>query len=197
MRVYVGDVAHIQVRHINAYLNKPKVRAEIGVDPAAPANFTVTAPSVKARFDANLDHLFPTQYYIGGLLERGVRVLIYVGANDWICNWVSICPSRQANGVDDSPQVGNERMTLNLEWTGQEQFINQPLREWSVNDRAAGLTRAAQGFTFATVYGGGHLVSNLICSTLAVVDGGLRHLMTSLKRLWRCSGSGFRMKTSK
>lgn len=27
--------------------------------------------------------------YVAGLLERNVRVLIYVGANDWICNWIS------------------------------------------------------------------------------------------------------------
>ena len=32
--------------------------------------------------------MFPTQHYIAALLERGVRVLIYAGANDWVCNWV-------------------------------------------------------------------------------------------------------------
>ena len=36
-----------------------------------------------------MDRAFPAQLYIAALLERGVRVLIYVGANDWICNWVS------------------------------------------------------------------------------------------------------------
>ena len=54
--------------------------------------------SVAPRFAANLDRIFPTEYYIAALLERGVRVLVYVGANDWVCNWVcyhcpvSMCP---------------------------------------------------------------------------------------------------------
>ena len=40
------------------------------------------------RFNMAGDMFFPTELYIGALLERGVRVLIYVGENDWICNWV-------------------------------------------------------------------------------------------------------------
>lgn len=43
---------------------------------------------VNGRFGTTLDQFFPTEYYIAALLERGVRVLIYVGENDWICNWV-------------------------------------------------------------------------------------------------------------
>lgn len=43
---------------------------------------------VALAFDASLDEVFPTQHYITSLLEHGVRVLLYIGANDWICNWV-------------------------------------------------------------------------------------------------------------
>ena len=49
-------------------------------------------------------------------------------------------------------------MTLALEWTGQEQFIKQPLREWHVGDHVAGKTRSHNGFTFATIDGAGHMV---------------------------------------
>lgn len=80
-------------RHINKYLSRPDVREVLGVDTSkVPTNFTVQSRAVKRPFDANLDHLFPTQYYIAALLERGVRVLVYVGANDWICNWVCNSP---------------------------------------------------------------------------------------------------------
>lgn len=37
---------------------------------------------------ASVDAAFPSQFYIAALLERGVKALLYVGANDWICNWV-------------------------------------------------------------------------------------------------------------
>lgn len=50
-------------------------------------------------------------------------------------------------------------MTLALEWSGQEQFIAEPLREWMTGEgRAAGLTRNAGPFTFATIYDAGHMV---------------------------------------
>ena len=75
--------------YINSYLSKPDVRELLGVDPAAPANFSAHNGSIAIPFRNNLDHYFPTQYYIGALLERGVRALILVGSNDWICNWVS------------------------------------------------------------------------------------------------------------
>lgn len=78
---------------------------------------------------------------MAALLERGVKALIYVGKNDWICNF-----------------IGNEAWTLQLEWTKQEEFANQPLREWTVNKTRAGVTRSVGGLTFATVEGAGHMV---------------------------------------
>jgi carboxypeptidase C (cathepsin A) len=73
-----------------------------------------------------------------------VRVLVYVGTYDWACNW-----------------VGNERWTLALEWSGQAKFATEPLRPWAVGgdfkDGRAGLARSAQGLTFATIDGAGHL----------------------------------------
>lgn len=85
--------------------------------------------------------LHPTAEYVAALLERGVRVLIYVGTYDWICNW-----------------VGNERWTLALDWSGKEEFAKQPLKDWEIGGKRVGRTRSAKGFTFATVDGAGHMV---------------------------------------
>ncbi|KAJ6538058.1 hypothetical protein B0H19DRAFT_1270428 [Mycena capillaripes] len=54
-----------------------------------------------AAFYAQMDSFHLTQDYVGGLLERGIRVLIYVGTYNYSCNW-----------------VGNERWTLALKWSG-------------------------------------------------------------------------------
>ena len=50
-------------------------------------------------------------------------------------------------------------MSLALEWTSQEAFVSQPLRDWKVNGKAVGITRSVKGFTFATIDGAGHMVS--------------------------------------
>lgn len=61
----------------------------IGADLAV-KNFSTTSMIVNKAFMDNLDLVFPTQYYLAALLERGVRVLLYVGANDFACNWVCL-----------------------------------------------------------------------------------------------------------
>lgn len=49
-------------------------------------------------------------------------------------------------------------MTLQLEWTGQDAFTAEPLRDWKVGDHVAGKVRSAGALTFATIDGAGHMV---------------------------------------
>ncbi|THH26698.1 hypothetical protein EUX98_g7491 [Antrodiella citrinella] len=128
-------------KQIATFLDRPDIRQQLGVDPSLTANFSSCSGEVGNRFVASVDAAFPSQFYIAALLERGVKALLYVGANDWICNW-----------------VGNEKMSLALEWSGQEAFAAQPLRDWKVNGTTAGVTRSSGAFTFATIYGAGHMV---------------------------------------
>ncbi|KAK7690230.1 hypothetical protein QCA50_006883 [Cerrena zonata] len=127
-------------KDITNFLNRNDIREILGVDPTI-GNFSSCNNEKNAQFNANLDSVYPTPYYVTGLLERGVKVLVYVGANDFRCNWIS-----------------NEMMTLNLDWTGKEAFNSQPLKEWNFNGSAAGLTRSAGLLTFATIYDAGHMV---------------------------------------
>ncbi|KAJ3850914.1 serine carboxypeptidase [Lentinula lateritia] len=130
---------------ISNFLSQPPIRAQLGVDthPEVPVNFSSCDANVGAAFDGTQDILHSSQDYVAALLERGVRVLIYVGSYDWICNW-----------------VGNERWSRELEWSGQEEFASQELREWTLAGKKAGITRSARGglFTYATVQGAGHMV---------------------------------------
>ena len=117
----------------------------LGVDSSLTANFTSCSNSVGIAFENSQDMLHPTAEYVAALLERGVRVLIYVGTYDWICNW-----------------VGNERWTLALDWSGKEEFAKQPLKDWEIGGKRVGRTRSAKGFTFATVDGAGHMVRSSV-----------------------------------
>nr|GAT52551.1 predicted protein [Mycena chlorophos] len=125
---------------IVTYLNKPEVQALLGVDPAK-RQFEACSPLVSTAFGVlQHDLMHGSTEYIVGLLERGVRALIYAGSYDFICN-----------------NLGNEVMTLELEWSGQAEFVKQPLRDWLVDGKRAGHTRSASALTFATIDAAGHL----------------------------------------
>lgn len=167
---------------IRDYLDNPSVRATIGVDSHLTKNFTSCSADVGRAFGATQDVLHPTADYVASLLERGVRVLIYVvsdftyyyqlssavirlqfsvhlsqGTYDWICN-----------------HVGNERWTVALDWSGKNEFSNTDLRDWMVGGKSAGKTRSAKGFTFATITGAGHMVSSYIA--LYILINSSRHV---------------------
>ncbi|CAE6415970.1 unnamed protein product [Rhizoctonia solani] len=126
--------------HINNFLDRPETRKALGVHPSI-GNYTGCSSDVGMRFSASLDHFHSNQWYVAGLLERGVKVLVYVGTYDWICNW-----------------VGNQKWVMALDWTGSAEFAAQKDRNWIVDGRVAGFTRSANGLTFATVDAAGHMV---------------------------------------
>ena len=95
------------------------------------------------------DPFHQTQHYVAELLERGVRVLIYVGEFDYVCNW-----------------IGNERWTLEMPWSGQDGYVAEPLRDWEVDGKVAGRVRTYKNFSFATIKGAGHMVRTFLYSFL-------------------------------
>jgi len=129
------------IRTISRFLDRSDIRATLGVDQQVPEKFSACSDTVGLAFHAAGDGFHSSTDYVSALLERQVRVLIYAGTYDWICNW-----------------IGNEAWTLALEWHGQKDFAALPLREWHVDGHVAGMTRSALGFTFATVDAAGHMV---------------------------------------
>lgn len=122
------------------YLNLNGTRALLGVDDKV-ERIELSSHAVNTRFMSGLDMQAPGPYYVAGLLERGVDVLIYAGTYDWIAHW-----------------IGNLRWVEALEWRGKEACNAQSAREWFVHGEAAGITKAWNGLAFTTVEGAGHLV---------------------------------------
>ncbi|KZT39125.1 serine carboxypeptidase [Sistotremastrum suecicum HHB10207 ss-3] len=133
---------------IEHYLNRRETRELIGV-PLAFENqtFSTINFTVNAAFGATQDeNRVQTKFYLENLLDRGVRILIYVGSYDAICNW-----------------VGNHRMVDALEWKDSHAFVQQELRPWHISKNhdktpPAGLVKTAGGLTFLTIEGAGHMV---------------------------------------
>lgn len=136
-----SDLCYFENTAIKNYLNLPETRELLGIE--SPKNFTPCSDTVGDNFSRHMDKWgFPTQYYVSSLLDRGVRVLIYLGTYDWQCN-----------------ASANKLWVEKLEWYGQDSYLAQPWREWIVDGGIAGETKKSGLLTVATVSGAGHMMS--------------------------------------
>mgnify|MGYP002718915478 CR=1 FL=1 len=105
---------------ISNYLDLPDVRSLLGVDKSR-GNFSSCDGSVGNNFAMSQDSTGQTWLYVTGLLERGIRVLSYVGTFDFICN-----------------HIGNEMWLEALEWSGKQGYNDAQLVDWTVKGKVAG-----------------------------------------------------------
>lgn len=71
------------------FLSSNATQDLLGVDPAKRGPFQYESRAVFDAFQTTYDwYAWPAPFYLAALLERGVRALVYVGAADYICNWV-------------------------------------------------------------------------------------------------------------
>jgi len=78
---------------------------------------------------------------VENLLKNNLKVLVYSGEKDWVCNW-----------------RGGEAWTNVLEWSGKDEFNNQAYKKWSVDGVPAGEFKTVDNLTFLKIYEAGHMV---------------------------------------
>lgn len=78
---------------------------------------------------------------IQAVLETGLKVLVYSGDKDFVCNW-----------------RGGEAWTNAVTWSGQQEFNNAQYKDWLVNGQPAGQLKEYKNFQFLRVYNAGHMV---------------------------------------
>ncbi|KAF5372005.1 hypothetical protein D9615_008105 [Tricholomella constricta] len=143
-----GELCYAETDFIKRYLDLPQTRALLGVE--YPSNFSSCSSVVGQNFAAHMDKwAVPTQYYVSGLLDRGVRILIYAGTYDWQCNWVA-----------------NKLWVDKLEWSESVEYQTQSWREWMVAGKNVGQVKTTSLLTFATIRGAGHMMSILLPSSV-------------------------------
>jgi cathepsin A (carboxypeptidase C) len=76
-------------------------------------------------------------------LAAGIKVLMYAGDQDYICNW-----------------LGNQAWTLALDWPHHDDFNTAPMANWTTPEAntTIGQMRTSNGFSFLRVYDAGHMV---------------------------------------
>lgn len=119
------------------YLNDADTKRKFGVP--AERRWQECDMTVNAQFEADFMRDYSAE--VAFLLEKGLRVLIYAGDQDLICN-----------------DLGQEIWTKALVWSGQAEFNSAEVKAWSVDGKVAGSVRAAGAFTHVTVADAGHMV---------------------------------------
>lgn len=133
-----GYLCYPIMSSITKYLRTDRVREAFGVDEEAP-QFVGCSDKVGQEFSNAHDGYIDTRPYVADLLHSGIRVLIYVGTFDWICNF-----------------VGNERVFGSLEWKGKPDFRFQ--QENNKKTWSGGLWWESGLLRYARVHGAGHMV---------------------------------------
>ena len=87
------------------------------------------------------DWITNMQSNVINLINNKVKVLVYSGDKDFICNW-----------------KGGEAWTNSLNWDKSAEFNKKEYSKWNVNEKAAGEYRNVDNFTFLRVYDAGHMV---------------------------------------
>jgi carboxypeptidase C (cathepsin A) len=121
---------------LDRYINQESVRKELGV-----GDRKWEACSMSVHADMMGDWLRNYDTVIPGMLQDGIRVMIYAGVEDFICNW-----------------VGNQRWVDALPWSGSGKWAGAPERKWAVNGTEAGTVKNVGPLTFVKVAGAGHMV---------------------------------------
>jgi len=123
--------------NVTNYLNQQSVQQALGIQ--GQINWQTCNDQVNSDF--GIDVIKSFRYEIPSLLANNIRVVIYNGDLDLICNW-----------------IGGKMWVESMNWPGRSVFSQVPLTTWNVNGVAAGETKSAKGLTFVRVYQAGHMV---------------------------------------
>ncbi|KAI3989601.1 hypothetical protein MKX01_036210 [Papaver californicum] len=75
------------------------------------------------------------------LLEDGIKLLVYAGEYDLICNW-----------------LGNSRWVEPMEWSGHQEYVASANVPIVVDGAEAGLLKSYGPLSFLKVHNAGHMV---------------------------------------
>ncbi|GLD92815.1 hypothetical protein PINS_up001394 [Pythium insidiosum] len=139
-------VCGFDLPNVIKYLAQAPVREMLHVETPS---WVEVSLDVMESFVSSGDWSLGYQSYVADMLNDGVRVLIYAGDADLVCNW-----------------SGNRAWTLALEWQGKDgfnaatdrPFVTRDLLVKDAEEVDAGVVRSFENLTFLRLYNAGHMV---------------------------------------
>ncbi|GLT70165.1 hypothetical protein SLA2020_422620 [Shorea laevis] len=118
------------------FLGQKSVKDALGV---GNIDFVSCSPTVHQAM--LVDWMRNLEAGIPALLEDGIKLLVYAGEYDLICNW-----------------LGNSRWVHAMEWSGQKDFVASPEVSFVVDGSEAGILKTHGPLGFLKVHNAGHMV---------------------------------------
>ncbi|XP_047180597.1 serine carboxypeptidase-like [Vigna umbellata] len=123
--------------NVETLLNMQKVKSALGVRGDLKYNLC----SIKVHNAMAEDTMRNLEVGIPALLEDGIKLLVYAGEKDLVCNW-----------------LGNSRWVHAMKWSGQNAFGKSPVVKFMVDGAVAASLRSHGPLSFLKVHEAGHLV---------------------------------------
>jgi cathepsin A (carboxypeptidase C) len=121
--------------NVGTYLSRADVQTILGV---SGRKWSDCNRAVALEFELAGDWMRNFETMLPDQLEAGIRVLIYAGDQDYICNW-----------------LGNQAWAQALPWSHQADFNSTKPVDWAVGSTAAGTLQSSNGFSFLRVFDAG------------------------------------------
>ncbi|CAG8647835.1 3392_t:CDS:2 [Acaulospora morrowiae] len=136
-----GNLCYPILEAIEKYSNREEVKKALGVNPRI--EYKSCNMDINFKFMMAGDWMRPYHRLIPPLMENNIRVLIYAGDADYICNW-----------------IGNEAWVKELQWPGKNGFNAVDVKPWLTygDSLHAGDIRTYKELTFLRVFEAGHMV---------------------------------------
>ncbi|KAL0591790.1 hypothetical protein ABG067_000933 [Albugo candida] len=138
-------IGYFDFSSLAAFLNKPETRQAINVNYKQIPQWRYTNPQIANDFAASLQFFQSSMEFITELLNRtSVRVLLYAGDTDLVCNWNVV-----------------QAVAIKLQWYGQRGFQQAklyPLLLSKSNTVEVGRVQSFDRLTLIRVFNAGHMV---------------------------------------
>jgi len=122
--------------NLKQFLNLKQVKEELGIGDRTWSLWSRTVKSIMKK-----DNMRDLSSSVTNILDHNIRVLVYSGDQDFICNW-----------------RGNEAWVNQLEWTNKTEFNNQEYTKWIVEGKVAGEEKTFGLLSFLRIYDAAHFV---------------------------------------
>ncbi|RMD39862.1 hypothetical protein DV735_g5254, partial [Chaetothyriales sp. CBS 134920] len=130
--------------NVQPYLRQKDVTDALHINHDMRTGWVECNGKVSSNFRAS--HSTPSRTLLPGLLESGLRILLFSGAKDYICN-----------------HLGTEDLISNLQWSDGTGFelspgVIAPRHEWLFEGEPAGYYQEARNLTYLLIHNSSHMV---------------------------------------